>query len=93
VLIYSALKEQGIAELWQAILAHRQRMQSTDALAAKRRIQQVRWMWALVEEGMRERLRADAKVRARLPALEKAVADGKLPPALAAKEIADLIGL
>jgi LAO/AO transport system kinase len=59
----------------------------------KRRAQQVRWMWTLIEERFRERLRTDPKVKARLPALEAAVADGKLPPALAAEEIADLLGL
>jgi LAO/AO transport system kinase len=50
-------------------------------------------MWTLIEERFRERLRTDPKVKARLPALEAAVADGKLPPALAAEQIADLLGL
>ena len=50
-------------------------------------------MWTLVEERFQERIRSDAKIRARIPALEKAVADGKLPPAMAADELAQLIGL
>ena len=47
----------------------------------------------VIEDRFRERLRTDPKVKARLPALEAAVADGKLPPALAAEEIAKLLGL
>jgi LAO/AO transport system kinase len=93
VFTYSALAGSGIAELWQTILAHRERLDATGQLMQKRRAQQVRWMWTLIEERFRERLRTDPKVKARLPALEAAVADGKLPPALAAEQIADLLGL
>ena len=93
VLTYSALAGSGIAELWQTILAHRARLDRSGQLREKRRAQQVRWMWTLIEERFRERLRSDPKVKARLPALEAAVADGKLPPALAAEQIADLLGL
>ncbi len=93
VFTYSALTGSGIAELWQTILAHREWLDGSGQLMEKRRAQQVRWMWTLIEERFRERLRTDPKVKARLPALEAAVADGKLPPALAAEEIADLLGL
>ena len=64
-----------------------------EALEAKRREQQVRWMWSLIETRIQERLRSDPKLKAKLPALESAVKEGKLPPALAADEIAKLLGL
>jgi LAO/AO transport system kinase len=92
VLTVSALTGAGIAELWHAVLAHREAL-SPAGLAAKRRAQQVRAMWALVDERLRERLRTDAKVKARLPALEAGVAAGKIPPAQAADEIGRLLGL
>jgi LAO/AO transport system kinase len=50
-------------------------------------------MWALIDERLRERLRGDAKVKAKLPALEAGVATGKIPPAQAADELARLLGL
>ncbi|MEX0590492.1 MAG: methylmalonyl Co-A mutase-associated GTPase MeaB [Xanthobacteraceae bacterium] len=93
VLTYSALKENGIAEVWDAALAHRARLDKSGRLTEKRRAQQVRWMWTLIEERFRDRLRSDPAIKARLRSLEAAVAAGKLPPALAAGEIADLLKL
>jgi LAO/AO transport system kinase len=93
VLTYSALKGEGLDALWQAVLDHRARLAQSGALAEKRRAQQVRWMWTLIEERVRERLATDSAIKARIPALEKAVAEGRLPPALAADEIAALLGL
>lgn len=93
VLTYSALTGTGIGEVWQALLDHRARLEQSGRLAEKRRAQQVRWMWTLIEERFREHLRSDPAVKARLRSLEAAVAAGKLPPALAADEIADLLKL
>jgi len=93
VLTYSALTGQGIAELWRAIEAHRERLVQKGEFEAKRREQQVRWMWALIETRIQERLRSDPKLKTKLPALESAVKEGKLPPALAAEEISKLLGL
>jgi LAO/AO transport system kinase len=92
VLTFSALTGDGIAQLWNAVLTHRERLSPT-GIAAKRRAQRVRAMWALIDERMRERLRTDAKLKAKLPALEAGVAAGKIPPAQAADEIGRLLGL
>src|SRR5258705_13513906 len=40
---YSALKGAGIAELWAAVLDHRERMTNNGELDARRREQQVKW--------------------------------------------------
>ena len=92
VLTFSALTGDGIIPMWQAVLAHRGQL-GAKGLEAKRRAQQVRAMWALIDERLRERLRTDAKVKAKLPALEAGVAAGKIPPAQAADELARLLGL
>jgi LAO/AO transport system kinase len=93
VLTYSALKEIGIAEIWNEALAHRARLERSGGLAEKRRAQQVRWMWTLIEDRFRDRLRSDPAIKSRLRALEAAVAAGKLPPGGAADEIAGLLKL
>jgi LAO/AO transport system kinase len=90
---YSALTGDGIAALWEHILDHRRRVSATGAFAARRREQQVKWMWALVEERLHGRLAADPKLRTRVPELEEAVAGGALSPALAADEIVQTLGL
>jgi len=47
----------------------------------------------MLEDRFHLRLKSDAKLKARLPALEKSVAEGKLSPALAVDEIAATLGL
>lgn len=93
VLTYSALTGDGIAALWKELETHRQKLAASGRLAKKRSEQQVRWMWSLVEDRIRERLKSDAALKSKLPALEKAVADGKTPPALAAEQILKLLGI
>jgi LAO/AO transport system kinase len=93
VVTYSALTGDGIAELWSTVLKHRERGMATGEFAARRREQQVKWMWAMLEDRLQARLRSDARVRAKLPSLEAAVADGRMSPAVAVDEIATLAGL
>ena len=66
-------------------------MTASGELAARRREQQVRWMWSMLEERMLGRLKSDASVRARLPQIEAAVADGRLAATLAVDEIATML--
>ena len=93
VLLVSGLAETGLDALWDAVLRHRDRLGSTDAFAAARRRQDLKWMWALVQERLRERLATDARLRDRLPAIETAVSEANLSPAAGADEIAGLLGL
>jgi LAO/AO transport system kinase len=93
VLTYSALTGKGLGELWQKVLDHQWRLGATGELVARRREQQVKWMWAMLEDRVRARLAADRAIAARLPGIEAAVADGKLSPALAVEEIATAMGL
>src|SRR5213595_3852691 len=50
VVTYSALTGDGIAELWGAVLDHRGRLTAGGELAERRREQQVKWMWAMLED-------------------------------------------
>jgi GTPase len=88
VVTYSALTGGGIADLWQKVLDHRKAMQASGEFVARRREQQVKWMWSMLEERWRSRLRADAAIRAKVREMERAVADGRIAPGVAAEEIA-----
>jgi len=90
---YSALTGEGVADLWDKVLDHERRLSATGTLAAKRREQQVKWMWAMLEDRLRERLYADPKLRSLLPHLEHSVAAGRLSPALAVDDILATLGL
>jgi LAO/AO transport system kinase len=91
VLTYSALAGTGIAELWQKICEHRTAMQASGDFEARRRQQQVKWMWTMLEQRMMARLRADPAIRARVRQVEHEVAFGRITPALAAEQIAALL--
>jgi LAO/AO transport system kinase len=93
VATYSALSGGGIAELWETVLDHRERMTKAGELAARRREQQVKWMWAMLEERMFSRLKSDPALKAKLPRIEAAVAAGRMTPAMAVDEIAAALGL
>src|SRR5947209_1379807 len=93
VVTCSALTGEGIAQLWEQVLAHRRQLSASGEFAARRREQQVKWMWAMLEDRFHLRLKSDAKLKARLPAIEKSVAEGTLSPALAVDEIAIALGV
>jgi LAO/AO transport system kinase len=91
VLTYSALAGTGIDTMWQKILDHRTAMNASGEFAARRRQQQIKWMWSMLEQRMMARLRADASMRAKVKKVEAEVADGRITPAVAAEEIAELL--
>jgi LAO/AO transport system kinase len=93
VVTYSALTGDGIAQMWAKVLEHHQVMSEAGELAARRRQQQVKWMWAMLEERILGRLRQDPALRARLPRLEAAVADGRMAASLAVEELAVALGI
>ena len=93
VVMISGLANVGLDDMWRHVEEHRRRFDKSGELSAKRRAQQVKWMWAMLEERLLARLHSDPKVRARLPALERAVGDGALSPTLAVEEVAGLLGL
>jgi LAO/AO transport system kinase len=93
VAIYSALTGKGIAELWECVLEHRERMTASGELAVRRREQQVKWMRAMLQDRVLARLKSDPTLRAKLPEIEAAVAEGRLTPAIAVDQIAATLGL
>jgi LAO/AO transport system kinase len=93
VVTYSALTGDGIELLWSKVIEHKIKLTSTEEIDAWRRDQQVKWMWSMFDERLRDRLRADRTLKARLPQLEADVAAGRLSPALAADEIAQALGV
>lgn len=91
VLTYSALTKTGIAELWAKVIEHRTAMNASGDFAARRREQQVKWMWTMLEDRLKARLRGDPAIRSKVKQAEREVADGSVTPALAAERIMALL--
>ena len=87
VLTCSAAAGQGIAEVWQAVLRHRQAIGDQTALAARRAEQARAWRGNELEEGLVAALRADPGTASLAAELDARVAAGELSPGAAAREI------
>ena len=83
VLTCSGQSGAGLADLWDAVLAHRAQL-GDSGLAAKRSAQQVELTWALVRDELDQRLRNSTGIADVGSSVTKAVAAGELSPAAAA---------
>jgi LAO/AO transport system kinase len=91
VLGASAARGDGIAEFWREVVRCRDALAAAGELAAKRRRQALAWTWTLLDAGLRERFRADPRVRAALPECLELVAAGTLTPTAAAARLLDCL--
>jgi LAO/AO transport system kinase len=87
VLTCSALHGEGIAAVWQAVQRQRSASEVAGELAAKRQRQSGSWLWAEVQAGLADALRADPATAELLAALEDEVAGGRLLPPQAARAL------
>jgi LAO/AO transport system kinase len=87
VLTCSAATDARVDEVWQKVVEHQDRLDAAGELTERRRRQQVRWMWTMVSDQLRSRLRAHPEVRAMTGELERAVLEGELTPTLGADRI------
>jgi LAO/AO transport system kinase len=92
VITVSGLTGEGLDGLWRIVREHRDRL-GPEGLAARRRGQDVKWMWALVEERLHARLSGDPGLRAKARGIEAAVSRGETSPSAGAEAIAALLGL
>ncbi|MEE6163635.1 MULTISPECIES: methylmalonyl Co-A mutase-associated GTPase MeaB [unclassified Mycolicibacterium] len=89
VLTMSALTGDGLAELWDTVLKHRQVLSEAGEFDKRRREQQVDWTWSMVRDAVLDRLLSNPQVRSIRAEVERQVREGELTPALAAQQILD----
>jgi len=87
VLGASALNGEGVEALWSAVTRCRDALAASGELAHKRRRQALAWTWHLIDAGLRERFRADDKVRNALAQVLRDVEAGTLTPTAAAARL------
>ncbi|OAT66649.1 protein kinase [Mycobacteroides immunogenum] len=90
VLTMSALENTGVSEMWDTVLRHRAVLTEAGEFEAKRRRQQVDWMWAMVRDAVLDRVLNAPDVKASRADIEQQVREGTLTPALAAERLLDL---
>jgi len=77
----------GLDELWGVIEEHRAALSASGELATMRAEQQRSWMWSLIRERLEQAFRDQPAIAAALPALERAVQAGTVPPTAAADQL------
>ncbi len=86
VLTCSGLQGDGVAEVWQRVLAHRESL-GPDGLAHKRASQQLDFTWALVRDELDQRLARSPGVRALRDDVRRSLLAGETTAPLAADRI------
>ena len=89
VLTMSALHGEGLRELWDKVLEHRDVLREAGKFESRRRAQQVEWTWSMVRDAVLDRVLNHPEVRRIRAEVERQVRDGELTPALAARQILD----
>ena len=87
VLQCSALKQQGVERLWEALEAWIAERRQSGAFEARRQQQSVAWMWSLVQTRLMASFKSHPAVREALPATLAAVTAQQLAPTAAARAL------
>ncbi len=87
VMAVSAIEGTGLDQVWGQIQAYFQVLADSGELAGQRADQQVRWMWAMVEDRLRDRLQSSSAVADLAAQMEQQVAAGQVAPAAAADQL------
>ena len=87
VVTCSATTGTGVPAVWDIVMRHESQMRARGGFETRRQEQALAWMRALVAEGIEARLRADARVSEKWPALEAAVRESRTTPFAAAREL------
>lgn len=87
VLTCSSIEMNGLGDIWQTVLAHREKALTSGALKANRRQQALDWMWALVDEGLKTRFYHNPIIKNRIQEMTRAVEDEVTTPTAAAETL------
>jgi LAO/AO transport system kinase len=93
VLTCSALHHKRVDTVWDAIEQRYGELKSSGELTERHRRQRVRWLWAIIEDRLRQAVRTHPDVCAIRDTLEAEVLAGAIPPEAAARKILDAFGL
>jgi len=86
----SALKDEGVAAIWQVVMDYINQVRGSGVLAERRAAQDKEWVEALVSEGLFNRFGAHAGVQKVRAELVDRVARGEMPATVAAERLLDL---
>ncbi len=87
VLTCSALKHQGLEEIWEIIGQHRSVMLTNGAHEQRRKQQALDWMYFLLDDGLKNWFYSNPEIADQIPGLTRDIKDQKISPAAAASHL------
>jgi LAO/AO transport system kinase len=93
VLTCSALHQEGVDSVWDAVERRQARLTANGELAGRRRRQNLRWLWTLVDDRLRRAVQSHSTVRAIRDDLEREVLAGTTPASAAARRVLEAFGI
>lgn len=87
VLTCSSVEKDGTKKVWETVLEHQKKMKQSGEFAQRRKEQSIEWMWNQVDEGLKRFFKENKAIGELIPKVSKQVADGKLSPSVAAKQL------
>jgi len=91
VLTISSLEGRGMDALWETIESHRTCMTAAGELEQSRREQQHAWFWSMIDDGLMGHFLDRPDVKQLLPTLEEGVANARITPTQAARQLLALL--
>jgi len=91
VKLVSALRKEGVSEVWEAVEAHHTALTGSGDLTRLRAAQAQAWMWTEIREGLFAALASHPEGARLIPHLEADVAAGRTTPTAAAQRLLALI--
>jgi LAO/AO transport system kinase len=90
VMMVSALRHDGVADVWEMLTRFKAAMQLSGELDEARRRQSVDWMWALLMDDLKSLFLAHPDVQGLFPQMQEAVSEGSTTPTAAARRLLDV---
>lgn len=87
VMSISAVTGDGLDSLWDQIDLHRRLTTANGEFDGKRSSQQVAWMWAMIDDRLRDALRSDPRTSALVDEIAAGVGAGSLPATVGADRL------
>ncbi|HEB26804.1 MAG TPA: methylmalonyl Co-A mutase-associated GTPase MeaB [Porticoccus sp.] len=85
----SALKNQGVDEVWQSVEEFREALGNAGEIEARRAAQSRAWMWSETADTLLAELKESDAVKSLVAGLEKEVTQGRVSPTIAARTLID----
>ena len=88
----SALTADGVSAIWDTVLEHRTKMESSGRFQLRRQRQALDWMNELVLMGLEEQFRRSPQIQQNEPKLKQEVLAGSVSPFAAARTLLGIMG-